>query len=106
MASAHLETVKDRQAYILYNYLHFIPFIIIVTISLFLASKRQRKSMLLSELCVITVSVPAYVTLTQRGRGGQLKFRFSPYTMIELLRVAILKVGDGVMHMWLDLSSH
>ena len=48
--------------------------------------------MLLSELCVVTVSVPASVTRTQRGKGGLLKFRFSPYTQIEFLRVAILKV--------------
>ena len=49
--------------------------------------------MLLSELCVVTVSVPAEVTRTHRGRGGLLKFRFSPYTQIEFLRVAILKVS-------------
>ena len=48
--------------------------------------------MLLSELCVISVFVPAHVALTVRGRGGQLKFRFSPYSRIEFLRVAILKV--------------
>ena len=42
---------------------------------------------------MITVSVPAYMCKTPRGRGGQLKFRFSPYTVIELLRVAILKVN-------------
>ncbi len=55
-------------------------------------SKRHRKSMLLSELCVVSVSVPASIIRTQRGRGSLLKFRFSPYTQIEFLRVAILKV--------------
>ena len=57
---------------------------------------RHRKSMLLSELCVVAVSVPAELTQGQRGRGMVLKFRFSPYTLIELLRVAILKVNNTV----------
>ena len=55
-------------------------------------TKRHRKSMLLSELCVVTVTVPAEVAQSQKGRGAVLKFRFSPYTQIEFLRVAILKV--------------
>ncbi|XP_064383914.1 uncharacterized protein LOC135332919 isoform X2 [Halichondria panicea] len=51
----------------------------------------NRKSMLLSELCVVTVSIPGDVAQGQKGRGTSLKFRFSPYTLIEFLRVAILK---------------
>ena len=55
--------------------------------------------MLLSELCVVTISVPADVAQAQKGKGAQLKFRFSPYTQIEFLRVAILKVStvSGVL---------
>jgi len=49
--------------------------------------------MLLSELCVVGVSIPAEMAQGQRGRGTVLKFRFSPYTQIEFLRVAILKVS-------------
>ena len=60
-------------------------------------TKRHRKSMLLSELCVVMVSVPADIVRPQRGRGGLLKFRFSPYTQIEFLRVAILKVKAIVL---------
>ena len=48
--------------------------------------------MLLSELCVVDVSVPANLAQGQKGRGTVLKFRFSPYTQIEFLRLAILKV--------------
>ncbi len=53
----------------------------------------NRKSMLLSELCVVAVSIPADLAQGQKGCGTVLKFRFSPYTQIEFLRVAILKVG-------------
>ncbi len=64
--------------------------------SIRLGTKHHRKSMLLSELCVVTVSVPADTAQAQKGRGAQLKFRFSPYTQIEFLRVAILKVRRGI----------
>ena len=49
--------------------------------------------MLLSDLYVMTVSLPADLASNQRGKGAILKFRFSPYTQIELLRVAMLKVS-------------
>lgn len=52
----------------------------------------NRKSMLLSELCVVAVSISADLAQAQKGCGTVLKFRFSPYTQIEFLRVAILKV--------------
>ena len=60
--------------------------------SLRVGTKHHRKSMLLSELCVVTVTVPTEVAQGQKGRGAILKFRFSPYTQIEFLRVSILKV--------------
>lgn len=60
--------------------------------SLRVGTKHHRKSMLLSELCVVTVSVPTEIAQGQKGRGAILKFRFSPYTQIEFLRVSILKV--------------
>ena len=60
--------------------------------SIRIGTKHHRKSMLLSELCVVSVSLPAYVAQGQKGRGCVLKCRFSPYTQIEYLRVAILKV--------------
>ena len=61
--------------------------------SIRVGTKHHRKSMLLSDLCVVTVSVPTEVAQGQKGRGAVLKFRFSPYTQIEFLRIAILKVG-------------
>lgn len=64
--------------------------------SLRIGTKHHRKSMLLSELCVVGVSLPANVGQGQKGRGCMLKCRFSPYTQIEHLRVAILKV---VLHL-------
>ena len=54
--------------------------------------RHHRKSMLLSELCVVSVSLPADMAQSQRGRGAVLKCRFFPYTQIESLRVALLKV--------------
>ena len=54
--------------------------------------RHHRKSMLLSELCVVSVSLSAHVAQGQKGRGAVLKCRFSPYTQIEYLRVALLKV--------------
>ena len=60
--------------------------------SMRLGTKQHRKSMLLSELCVVSVSLPAAVAQGQKGHGCVLKCRFSPYTQIEYLRVAILKV--------------
>jgi hypothetical protein len=51
----------------------------------------HRKSMLLSELCVVSVCLPADVVQGQKGMGAVLKCRFSPYTQIECLRVALLK---------------
>ena len=48
--------------------------------------------MMLSELCVVSVSLPASIAQGQKGIGAMLKFRFSPYKQIEFLRVAILKV--------------
>jgi hypothetical protein len=48
--------------------------------------------MLLSELCVVTVAAPSEIAQGQKGKGAVLKFRFSPYTQIEFLRIAILKV--------------
>lgn len=62
--------------------------------SLRIGTKHHRKSMLLSELCVVGVSLPADVAQGQKGRGCMLKCRFSPYTQIEHLRVAILKVSS------------
>ena len=59
-----------------------------------MGTKHHRKSMLLSELCVVSVSLPAAMAQGQKGRGCILKFRFSPYTQIEYLRVAILKVSS------------
>lgn len=53
---------------------------------------QDRHSMLLSDLCVVTISIAADLYQGQKGQGGALKFRFSPYTQIEYLRVAILKV--------------
>lgn len=50
------------------------------------------ESMLLSQLCIVTVTVPAEVHQGHKGKGASLKFRFSPYTQIESLRLAILKV--------------
>ena len=61
--------------------------------SLRVGTRHHRKSMLLSELCVVSVSLPADVAQGQKGRGCILKCRFSPYTQIEYLRVAILKVS-------------
>ena len=58
----------------------------------------HRKSMLLSELCVVSVSLPADVAQGQKGRGAVLKCRFSPYTQIECLRVALLKVCQPCHH--------
>ena len=52
----------------------------------------HRESMLLSQLCIVTVTVPAEVHQGHKGKGASLKFRFSPYTQIESLRLAILKV--------------
>jgi hypothetical protein len=61
--------------------------------SLKYGTKRARESMLLSQLCVVSVVLPADIYQgQQKGRGAMLKFRFSPYTQIETLRVAILKV--------------
>ena len=62
--------------------------------SMRIGTKHHRKSMLLSELCVVVVSLPADVAQGQKGRGCVLKCRFSPYTQIEYLRVALLKVGS------------
>jgi hypothetical protein len=60
--------------------------------SLKYGTKRARESMLLSQLCVVSVVLPADIYQgQQKGRGAMLKFRFSPYTQIETLRVAILK---------------
>lgn len=64
--------------------------------SLRTAPRHHHKSMLLSELCVVTVASSAEIVQGQKGRGVLLKFRFSPYTQIEYLRVAILKVGFNV----------
>ena len=61
--------------------------------SLKFGTKKARDSMLLSQLCVVMVTLPADVQQGQKGRGAVLKFRFSPYTQIETLRVAILKVS-------------
>ena len=55
---------------------------------------KDRDSMLLSQLCVVAVTLPADIHQgQQKGKGAILKFRFSPYTQIEALRVAILKVS-------------
>lgn len=61
--------------------------------SLRVGTKHHRKSMLLSELCVVSVSLQADIRQGQKGRGCILKCRFSPYTQIEYLRIAILKVS-------------
>ena len=55
-------------------------------------TRDRRDSMLLSQLCVVAVTIPADIIRGQKGKGAMLKFRFSPYTQIEALRVAILKV--------------
>lgn len=65
--------------------------------SLKYGTKRHRDSMLLSQLCVVTVTLPADIQQGQKGRGATLKFRFSPYTQIETLRVAILKVHTVII---------
>ena len=52
----------------------------------------NRNTVMLSEYCVVTVNLPAYIATGQKGKGAVLKFRFSPYTKIEYLRIAILKV--------------
>jgi len=52
----------------------------------------NRNTVVLSELNVVTVNLPAYIATGQKGKGAVLKFRFSPYTKIEYLRIAILKV--------------
>lgn len=69
---------------------------------------KDRDSMLLSQLCVVAVTLPADIHQgQQKGKGAMLKFRFSPYTQIEALRVAILKVRkkckkyDGFMGFFL-----
>ena len=67
--------------------------------SIRVGTKHHRKSMLLSDLCVVTVSVPTEIAQGQKGRGAVLKFRFSPYTQIEFLRIAILKVGIKALHL-------
>ncbi len=53
---------------------------------------KERPDSMLSQLCVMTVALPAGIHEGQKGRGAVLKFRFSPHTLIETLRVAILKV--------------
>lgn len=65
--------------------------------SLRFRTKDHRDSMMLSQLCVIMVSLPADIHQGQKGRGSMLKFRFSPYTQIESVRVAILKVSQQAM---------
>lgn len=52
----------------------------------------NRNTVVLSELNVVTVNLPAHIATGQKGKGAVLKFRFSPYTKIEYLRIAILKV--------------
>lgn len=52
----------------------------------------NRNTVMLSEYYVVTVNLPAYIAIGQKGKGAVLKFRFSPYTRIEYLRIAILKV--------------
>ena len=52
----------------------------------------NRNTVMLSEYYVVTVNLPAYIATGQKGKGAVLKFRFSPYTKIEYLRIAILKV--------------
>ena len=47
----------------------------------------------LKESCVVTVNLPAHIATGQMGKGAILKFHFSPYTKIEYLRIAILKVS-------------
>lgn len=56
--------------------------------------RHNRKSMLLSELCVVAVSIPADLGPANKGKGSVLNFRFQPHTRIEFLRVAILKVRN------------
>ena len=53
---------------------------------------KERPDSMLSQLCVMTVVLPANIHEGQKGKGAILKFRFSPHTLIETLRVAILKV--------------
>lgn len=52
----------------------------------------NRNTVMLSEYYVVTVNLPAHIATGQKGKGAVLKFRFSPYTKIEYLRIAILKV--------------
>ena len=73
--------------------------------SLKYGTKRHRDSMLLSQLCVVTVTLPADIQQGQKGRGATLKFRFSPYTQIETLRVAILKVHTVIILVMCIVSS-
>lgn len=53
---------------------------------------KERPDSMLSQLCVMSVALPANIHEGQKGKGAILKFRFSPHTLIETLRVAILKV--------------
>lgn len=53
---------------------------------------KDRPDSMLSQLCVMSVALPANIQEGQKGKGAILKFRFSPHTLIETLRVAILKV--------------
>ena len=66
---------------------------------------RERPASMLSQLCVMTVVLPANTQEGQKGRGAVLKFRFSPHTLIETLRVAILKVRQQLSWLCLLLSS-
>nr|WEL12724.1 ras guanine nucleotide exchange factor K-like [Halisarca dujardinii] len=46
---------------------------------------------MLSQLCTVTVSLPADFSSSHSGRGSTLQFRFNPFTLIEYLRISILK---------------
>ena len=58
----------------------------------FLVVSQDLRTTNLSDLCIVTVVVPADVCVGPKGRGVALQFRFNPYTVIEYLRISILKV--------------
>ena len=58
---------------------------------------KNRPDSMLSQLCVVTVTLPANIYQGQKDRGAMLKFRFSPHAQIETLRVAILKVSNCII---------
>ena len=57
-----------------------------------MAASQDLRTTNLSDLCIVSVVLPADVCVGAKGRGVALQFRFNPYTVIEYLRISILKV--------------